>query len=80
MIAPDYIPDALYATAKTSVTVPFLTAGNTYVFVIFAASDATANIEKTPHRFKIPNAESGIVSAPFVIAPGATSASVLRSP
>jgi len=77
---PDYVSDALYATAKTSVSVPFLTPGNIYVFVILAASDANANIESTPHRFKIPNAESWIISAPFVIAPAATSESAILSP
>ena len=56
-----------YGTAKTSVTVPFLAAGNTYVFAILAESDATANIETKPFRHQIPTAESAVVSAPFVI-------------
>jgi hypothetical protein len=56
-----------YATAQTSVAIPFLTAGNTYVFAILAASDASANIATKPFRHQIPMAESAVISAPFVI-------------
>jgi hypothetical protein len=62
-----YAPAGRYATAKTSVTIPFISAGGTYVFAVLAASDAHANIESSPLRHKIPTAESGVVSAPFVI-------------
>jgi hypothetical protein len=71
---PEYLGVAQYGTAKTSVQVPFLTAGNTYVFVISAEMDANANIEKSPGRTKAPNAEASVVSAPMVIAVGATAA------
>jgi hypothetical protein len=54
--------------------VPFLTAGNTYVFTITAEMDAGADMEKSPLRSKIPSAETGVVSAPMVIAAGATAA------
>ena len=56
-----------YGTAKTSVMIPFLAAGNTYVFAILAGSDANANIETKPSRRQIPTAESAVVSAPFII-------------
>lgn len=56
-----------YGTAQTSVAIPFLTAGNTYVFAILAASDASANITTKAFRHQIPFAESGVVSAPFII-------------
>jgi len=48
-------------------SVPFLSVTNTYVFTILAASDANANIETSPFRHKLPFAESGVISAPFVI-------------
>jgi hypothetical protein len=62
-----YVSAGRYATAKTSVTIPFISANGTYVFAILAASDGNANIETSPLRHKIPIAESGVVSAPFVI-------------
>lgn len=67
-----YAAAGRYGTAKTSLTIPFISAGNTYVFTIIAASDAKANMEKAPHRFMIPSAQAGVVSAPFVISPDAT--------
>lgn len=65
--ATGYATAGIYGTAKTSLTIPFISPSNTYVFAILAASDASANIEKNPLRHKIPFAESGIVSAPFVV-------------
>jgi hypothetical protein len=62
-----YAIAGIYATAKTSVTIPFISAGGTYVFAVLAASDAHANVETSPLRHKIPSAESGVVSAPFVL-------------
>jgi hypothetical protein len=56
-----------YGTAKTSVSIPFLTAGNTYVFVILAASDASANVATKPLRHRVPTAESAVISAPFIL-------------
>jgi len=65
---------AQYGTTKTSMQVPFLAAGSTYVFVISAELDANANMEKSPGRTKAPSAEASVVSAPIVIAAGATAA------
>ena len=62
-----YTLAGVYGTAKTSVAIPFLTSGNTYVFAILAESDASATIEKNPLRQKTPSAESAVISAPFVI-------------
>jgi len=70
----EYLQTVQYATAKTTMQVPFLTAGNTYVFVISAEMDPNANIETSPGRTKAPNAEASVVSAPIVIATGATAA------
>ena len=62
-----YTLAGMYGTAQTSVALPFLSAGNTYVFAILAGSDANANIETKPFRHQIPTAESAVVSAPFLI-------------
>jgi len=69
-----YIGVARFGTAKTSIQVPFLNAGNTYVFLITSETDGVAKIETNPLRAKIPNGEAAVVSAPMVIATGATSA------
>jgi hypothetical protein len=61
-----YASAGRYSTAKTSLSVPFLASG-TFVFTLDAVADANANIEKSPNRHKIPSAEAGVVSAPFVI-------------
>ena len=62
-----YALAGIHGTAKTSVAIPFLSSGNTYVSAILAGSDANANIETKPFRRQIPMAESAVVSAPFVI-------------
>ena len=61
-----YGPAGVYYTSKTSVTIPFISANNIYVFSIFSLSDANAKIETSPFRHKIPSAEAATLSAPFV--------------
>lgn len=73
-----YLGVGSYTTAKTTVNVPFLTAGNTYVFAIEALADAKANVETSPRRHQVPIAHSVTVSAPFVISSGATANSAAR--
>jgi len=70
----EYIPVGQFGTAKTSIQVPFLSAGNTYVFLITSETDGLANMEMNPLRRKAPNAEASVVSAPIVIATGTTAA------
>jgi hypothetical protein len=70
----EYIGLARFGTAKTSIQVPFLSAGNTYVFLITSETDGLAKIETNPLRAKIPNGQAAVVSAPMVIATGATAA------
>ena len=70
-MASEYGQVAQYGTTKTSMDVPLLAAGNTYVFVISAELDGNANMEKSPGRTKLPNAEASVVSAPMMIAAGA---------
>ena len=70
----EYIPVGQFGTAKMSMQVPFLSAGNTYVFLIKSETDGLASMEMSPLRTKAPNAEASVVSAPIVIATGATAA------
>jgi len=69
-----YIGVGRFGTAKTSMQVPFLSAGNTYVFLITSETDALAKIDANPLRAKAPNGEAAVLSAPMVIAAGATAA------
>jgi hypothetical protein len=69
-----YIAVGRFGTAKTSMQVPFLSAGNTYVFLITSETDGLAKMETNPLRAEIPNGEAAVVSAPMVIATGATAA------
>jgi hypothetical protein len=70
----EYFPVGRYGTAKTSMQVPLLSAGNTYLFLIAAETDGLAKMETNPLRAKIPNGEATVLSAPMVIATGATAA------
>lgn len=70
----EYIGVARFGTAKTSIQVPFLSAGNTYVFLITSEMDGQARMETNPLRAKIPNGEAAVVSAPITIATGAMAA------
>lgn len=68
----EYMSSGEFATAKTSVTLPPLVAGNTYVFVITTAVDAIANMETSPNRSALPTAFANIISAPITISSGAS--------
>jgi len=70
----EYIPMGRFGTAKTSMQVPFLGAGNTFLFLIASETDALANMEMNPLRAKAPNGEATVLSAPFTIATGAMAA------
>ena len=70
----EYIGVGRFGTAKTSMQVPFLGAGNTYVFLITSEADGVAKMETSPLRARIPNGETAVISAPMVIATGATAA------
>jgi len=54
-----------FYTAKTSVPLPTLQTGKTYVFVITAILDGAANFETSPNRSALPTASASIVSAPI---------------
>ena len=69
---PGYIFAGRVGTAKTSVTLPLLSADNTYIFVILAQVNPGANMESAPYRAKLPLAFCSVVSTPITIHPGAT--------
>jgi hypothetical protein len=65
-----------FGTAKTSVTLPPLTAGQTYVFIITTAVDAAANMETSPWRSALPTGFANVISAPVTISSGATTPAI----
>jgi len=70
--APNYLNAGVFYTSQTSVTLPPLSAGNTYVFAITALVDGgTANIQSSPNRSTLPTAFATVVSAPITISSGA---------
>jgi hypothetical protein len=58
---------ARFGTTKTSMSVPLLNSGSTYVFQIVAGVDGIANIETSPFRSHLPIAHSTVLSAPITI-------------
>jgi hypothetical protein len=60
-----------FGTAKTSATLPPLTAGKSYVFTITTLVDGAANMETTPWRSALPTGYANVVSAPVTINSGA---------
>jgi hypothetical protein len=69
--APIYSAAGTFNTAQTSITLPPLSGGNTYVFTITAESDASAKMETGPFRSSLPTASATVVSAPITISSGA---------
>ena len=65
-----------FGTAQTSATLPPLTAGQTYVFVIATEVDAAANMETSPRRSALPTGFANVVSAPITISSGAVTPAI----
>jgi len=57
-----------FYTATTSVPLPPLQAGKTYIFVITAILDGAANFETSPNRSALPTASVSIICAPITVA------------
>jgi hypothetical protein len=68
---PNYLNAGVFYTSQNSVTLPPLSAGNTYVFAITALVDGTANIQTSPNRSSLPTGFANVVSAPITISSGA---------
>jgi len=69
-------PVGEFLTGKTSTTLPPLTAGNMYLFVIMTLVDAAANVETNPYRSALPTAFTAVVSAPIMVSSGANSPTI----
>jgi hypothetical protein len=69
--SPTYAAAGTFNTAQTSITLPPLSGGNTYVFTITAEADATAKVETGPFRSSLPTGSATVVSAPITINTGA---------
>jgi hypothetical protein len=63
----NYITLARLGTAKTTMAVPFLTSGGTYIFLLDAVVDGAANMETSPRRSQLPIAHSSVISAPVTV-------------
>jgi hypothetical protein len=61
-----------YSSAQTSMTLPPLTAGNTYIFLIITEVDGIANIQTSPYRSQLPSAFATVLSAQVAISAGAS--------
>jgi hypothetical protein len=75
-----FVESGIYNTAKTSVTLPPLTAGNIYLFVIVTEVDGIANMETSPYRSQLPTAFAPVLSAPITISSGAASPQLRGDP
>jgi len=62
----------IYSTAQTSMTLPPLVAGNTYIFLIITQADAIANMQTSPYRSQLPTAFASVMSAQVTINGGAS--------
>jgi hypothetical protein len=60
-----------YSTAQSSMTLPPLTGGNTYIFVIITEVDGIANIQTSPYRSQLPTGYATVMSAQVTINAGA---------
>ncbi|MFY9845878.1 MAG: hypothetical protein WA718_10150 [Terriglobales bacterium] len=68
---PTYQSAGTFNAAKTSITLPPLAGGNTYVFAITAAADGSAQMETRPFRSSLPTGFATVLSAPITISSGA---------
>jgi hypothetical protein len=68
---PQYVPSAKFGVAVNSITLPPLTPGFTYVFLISAVADGKANMEASPRRSALPSAYADVLSAPITVSASA---------
>ncbi len=68
---PTYSAAGSFNAAQTSITLPPLSGGNTYVFAIEAVADGTAKMETGPFRSTLPTGFATVVSAPITVSSGA---------
>jgi len=73
---PVFEPIAAYTTNETSMVLPPLLRGNTYIFSITTEVDGAANVQTAPFRSALPTGFSSVVSAPITISPSALAAQI----
>jgi hypothetical protein len=61
----NYFPAGTFITGKTSMTLPPLQSGQTYVMALSARVDGKADVENSPNRSGLPTAYATVVSAPI---------------
>lgn len=61
------LSSGIYGTSGTSVTLPPLSGGNTYVFTITTEVDGAANMQTGPYRSAMPTGFASVVSAPITV-------------
>lgn len=66
-----YVATTAFYSSQTSITLPPLSAGNTYVFSITALVDGAANVQTSPFRSALPTGYASVVSAPITISSSA---------
>ena len=71
-----YVTAGVFSTSQTSMTLPPLSTGNTYVFSITSLLDAATNIQTSPFRSALPTGSASVVSAPVTITSGAAQAEI----
>jgi hypothetical protein len=64
---PYLLSEGIYNTSETSVTLPPLPGGNTYIFTITTEVDGVANMQTSPFRSALPTGFASIVSAPITV-------------
>lgn len=67
----DFKAVGIYSTAQTSITLPPLTAGNTYFFLIITQVDGVANMQTSPFHSQLPTGLATVISPPIAVNSGA---------
>ena len=76
----EFLVVGTYNTAQTSMTLPPLTAGDTYVFLIVTQANGAANMQTSPYHSQLPAGSATVISGPIVVnAWGGGSATARRS-
>jgi hypothetical protein len=68
----EFLEAGNYSTAQTSLTLPPLTAGATYIFLIITEVDGVANVQTSPYRSQLPTGFATVMSAQVTVNAGAS--------
>lgn len=76
----EFLVAGTYSTAQTSVTLPPLTAGDTYVFLIITQADGAANMQTSPYHSQLPTGSATVISNPITVNSGAVAPQLRGDP